>query len=514
MRLRNSIKNIYISILTQIVMVFLGFISRRIFITNLGSEYLGVNGLLINILSMASLVEAGIGASITYSLYKPLAENDTIKIISLVQLYKKVYRVLAVVICMICLGIFPFLNVLITKSTDIPHLKLVYVIFVINNVIIYFNAHKWALINADQKAFVLGKNNLLFSILTTVGKIIIIKATSNYILFLLIELIITILQNIYNGRVVNNRYPYILSKEKYSVDIDTKYKIRKNVKALFMHKIGSYVVFGTDNILITAFVGLRSVGLYSNYTLIIDQLKGLLNPVLNGISESVGNLLVTEDDKKIERVFNQVYLVNFWIYSFSSIFLYNLLEPFIDSFFGKNLLLDKFTFLMILTNFYVTGMRESIYIFKTKGGIFNEDKFIPILEALVNLSVSIIMLKLIGLAGVFIGTIISTLLLPFWIQAKLVYNNILNKSVFEYLRKYVLYILIMIIAAIPTTFICNKIEMSNVLISLINKGIICIIIPNFIFVCALFKTSEFQDLYNLILGILKKVFNLSNSEVV
>ena len=174
MRIKNSIKNIYYSLLIQVCMTLLGFISRRVFINNLDIEYLGVNGLLTNILSMLSLVEGGIGASIVYNMYKPLAEDDKPAIIALVQLYKKLYMVVAAVVFAISLLIYPFLGKIMKDSNNVAYITIIYFIFVGKNIVTYLNAHKWSLINADQKGYVLNKYNLRFNIATSIIKILVL----------------------------------------------------------------------------------------------------------------------------------------------------------------------------------------------------------------------------------------------------------------------------------------------------------------------------------------------------
>lgn len=502
MRIKNSIKNIYISILTQIIITFLGFISRKVFIDSLGTEYLGVNGLLTNVLSMLSLVEGGIGTSIVYNLYKPLAENDKIRIISLVQLYKKLYGILAIVISGLSLTLYPFLGVLIKDGSEITFINIIYFIFVFKNIISYLNAHKWSLINADQKGYVLAKYNLIFSVVTTISKIVVLVITNNYIVYLLIELGIFIVQNLCNGKIVNQRYPYIKTKKKYIVEKDIKNNLIINVKALFLHNIGSYCVFGTDNILISAFISVKAVGLYSNYTMIIGQLSSLLIPILNGIGASVGNLIATESKEKSYEVFNVIYLINFWIYGICAIFLYNLLEPFINWWLGAGLLLDKLTFIVILINFYITGMRGSILTFKSKAGIFTNDKYVPLIEALINLGSSLILVEYFGISGIFIGTTISTIVLPLWLQAKLVYNKLFEKSISIYLKKYLLYLGIVFGVGIITTILCNRIIVDE-FIGLVIKGLICVIVPNIILVLIFYKTKEFKYILNIITTISK-----------
>ena len=396
------------------------------------------------------------------------------------------------------------------SESAITSINIIYFIFVAKNMISYLNAHKWSLINADQKGYVLAKYNLVFNIITTISKIIILMLTKNYILFLLIETGIFIIQNLWNGKIVNQRYTYIKTKKKYSIEREVKHNLITKVKALFLHNIGSYCVFGTDNILISAFISVKAVGLYSNYTMIIGQLSSLLTPIIGGIGASVGNLIAIESKEKNYEVFNVIYLINFWIYGVCAIFLYNLLEPFINWWLGEGLLLDKLTFIIILINFYISGMRSSVITFKTKAGIFNNDKYVPLIEAVINLGSSIILVKYFGLAGIFMGTTISTITLPLWIQSKLVYNNVFNKSVNQYFKKYFLYLGLTIIIGLLTTVLSNIITITGI-IGLVFKGVICVTVPNIILVLIFYRTDEFKYILNIIKNILRYKKNIRNN---
>ncbi|MFV0973352.1 oligosaccharide flippase family protein [Bacillus sp. BSL6] len=497
MRTMHSIKNISISILSQMVIVILGFISRKVFLDSLGIEYLGIDGLLINILSMLVLIEAGIGASIVYNLYKPLAENNQYKIIALVQLYKKIYQILAIIILVISAMIYPVLSHLMKDGESISNVAIIYSIFVVKNVVTYLNAHKRSLIQADQRGYVLARVDLLFQVVTTIFKIFILMYTKNYILYLIIELSIYVIQNVVNGRIVNKNYSYIKTKKKYSIDNDTKEKLIINVKAMFLHNIGGYIVFGTDNILISSFIGLAMVGIYSNYTMIINQLAAVVNPILNGIEASVGNLIATENSDKNYAIFKVTYLVNFWIFSFCTIFLFNLLEPFIGWWLDKKYLLNNIVFVVILINFYITGMRTAIAIFKNKAGLFVQDKYIPLVEAIINLSLSILLAKMFGLVGIFIGTAISTIATVLWIQPYIVYRNLFKKSVWKYFTTYVFYVFLTVVTGFITTSICNYFIEGSTFISLVGKGVICLLVPNVIYVLIFYKSTEFQYVRNI-----------------
>jgi O-antigen/teichoic acid export membrane protein len=492
MRTKHSIKNITISIFSQVIIVLLGFISRKIFLDSLGVNYLGVNGLFTNILSVLSLVESGIGISIVYNLYKPLAEDKKDKIIALIQLYKKAYGILAIITFLISLSLYPFLGVLMKNGETISYVAIIYLIFVAKNIVSYLNAHKWSLINADQRGYVLAKVNLLFQVITTIAKIIVLILTQNFILYLIIELVLYIIQNIINGSAVNKRYSYINTKKKYPLDQETKDNLIKNVKAMFLQNIGGYLVFGTDNILISSFISVAVVGLYSNYTMITQQLSALVNPILGGIGASVGNLIATESSEKNYSIFKITFLVNFWIYSICVIFLWNLLEPFLDWWLGEGYLLDRIAFVFILVNFYLDGMRTAIATFKNKAGLFVQDKYAPVIEGLINLGSSLILVKSFGLAGIFMGTTLSTIATVLWTQPCIVYKHIFKKSVWSYFIKYGLYFTLTLVTASVTTIICNKFVLGHSFVSLVEKGLICLFVPNIIYISIFYKREEFS----------------------
>jgi O-antigen/teichoic acid export membrane protein len=511
MRTNNSLKNIYIGVISQLVIVLLGFISRKVFLDSLGVEYLGVNGLFTNVLSMLALVESGIGTSIVYFLYKPLAINDKPKIIALIQLYKKAYKIIALLVLLLSLALYPFLDTLIRDGGSLSNVTIIYFIFIAKNMTYYLNAHKVTLINADQKGYILARVNLLFQVSTTVAKIIILLLTKNYILYLLIELLLFIVQTLYNGRIVEKKYDYIKTKEKFNITKTEKDQLIINIRALFLHNIGTYFVFGTDNLLISSFIGIATVGLYSNYTMIIGQLGALVSPLLGGVGASIGNLIAIEENEKRYSIFKILYLMNFWIYSFCVIFLYVLLEPFLNWWLGEGYLLDPLTFIIILVNFYLGGLRSSILTFKVKGGIFDQDKYIPLFEAAINLVASLILVKYLGLAGIFLGTTLSTLFV-FFNAPYLVYKYIFDLPVWSYFKSYLLYGALTIITLLITLILCNTLVEGNRFSDLIFKGIICLVIPNIVYTTVFYNSNEFKYIKNILLSrILKTKIKISNT---
>ncbi|MBP3038603.1 oligosaccharide flippase family protein [Bacillaceae bacterium Marseille-Q3522] len=502
MRTVYSLKNVSVGIAAQIIIVLLGFVSRKVFVDQLGIEYLGIDGLLTNVLSVLALIESGIGISIVYNLYKPLAEKDQEKTIALIQLYQKAYAVLALLIFMITLCLYPFLGYFIKDDQAIPELTFIYFIFAAKNIVSFLNAHKFALINADQRGYVLIRINLLFQVLTTMSKITILYMTENYVFFLLFDLFLYIIQIAVNTRSVHKRYPFIKTKQKYQVDAKTKANLIMNVKAMFFHNLGSFLVTGTDNLLISGFIGLAAVGIYTNYLMIIQQLAALVKPVISGVGASIGNLIATETREKNEFIFNITFFVSFSVFSICVIFLYNLLDSFITWWLGGQFILEKGVLLIILMNFYLNGMRSAVVTFKSKAGLFVQDKYVPVVEGVINLIVSLILVRQFGLAGIFIGTTVSHLLTSFWTQPIIVFKHLFKRTARSFYQKYLYYTCLALLVGIGTTMLCELFTDENRFMILIAKGLVCLAIPSICYSILFYKTPEFQYLLQSLRAVL------------
>ncbi len=502
MRVKSSLLNITAGLANQFIITALSFISRTIFISTLGIEYLGVNGLFTNILAMLTLAEAGLGVSIMYSLYKPVAENDHYRINILMKFYRNTYLVIAAIVLILGLSIMPFLDFFI-KDAKVENIHLIYLIFLLNTVAPYFYVHKNSFLNVSQKGYIVTGIYSISSIISICIKIGILHYTQNYILYLIIDSVITILNSIILAIIVNRMYPFLRDKVKGKLDPETKGSITKNVKAIVLQNLGNYFIFGTDNIIISSFVSIAAVGLYSNYNMLIEICRTFINQVFNNIYHSVGNLVASESKEKIYFIYKVYRLVNFWLYSFFTIFLAIMLEPFITVWLGSDFLFDDALIFILMFIFYERGMRNSITTVKTTAGIFHEDRFAPIAQAIINLGISIILVKSIGITGVFIGTLISQVSVPFWTTPYLVYKKVFKMKVASYYSQYLLYSLIMVTTYFLTNIISSFISVESY-ISLIALGIICFIVPNVVFVLVFKRTDEFIYVMNIFKSLFRK----------
>lgn len=507
MRTDNTIKNLISGVSLTLVMTLLGFVTRKLFVDSIGVEYLGLNGLLTNILSVVSLLEAGFGTSIVYNLYKPLANKDESRVIALIQLYKKIYQYIGIGVLLMGLSIYPFLDVFIKDGNSLQYISIVYFIFLFNSLLPYLTAYKWSLINADQKQYKLITINVIYQVGLNLTKLAILYYTKNYILYLIVESIFGIMLNIAVIRKVNKLYPYILTKIKHQIDPKTKQTLISNSKALFLHSLGGYFAHSTDNIIISSFVSISAVGLYSNYTLITSYVNGIVSQILNSFSESVGNLIATESAQRIYDIFKTIFLLNFIVISIPVIILANTLNPFIIWWLGSQYQLDNATILVILLNFFIFGIRTSALTFKVKSGIFRQDRFTPLLQGLINLVLSLIFVQFWGITGVLLGTTVSVLSIGFWQFPRLIYKHAFKQPLKKYFIMYAKYSIITSLAFLGSYLTCNLLS-DNSIWSIIIRGIISLIIPIVIYYITLYKTTAMKQLlFTYIKPIMMKFFN-------
>ena len=301
---------------------------RIVFTKTLGQDYLGVESVFVNLISMFSLAELGITLSISFSLYKPLAENDTKKISALMTLYKKIYQTVGIFILVVGFIIMPFLTHFIDNST-ITNFYFIYVLYLVDSAMTYLITYKEVLIIADQKNFKINKYNIFAILSTNLLQILFLYLTKNFIIYILIKISVQFLQRIIINRYISKLYAYIDFNAKEKLEKQEMNTIKKNVKSMFTQKIGNYLLNGTDSLIISKYVGLGVVGIYSNFLSITTILKNVINSITSGVTASFGNLIAKDDSKTQENVFDIMNYISFGICAFITIELYFLLNPFI-----------------------------------------------------------------------------------------------------------------------------------------------------------------------------------------
>jgi len=505
LRTKHSFKNALFSFGNTFIITILSFFARKIFVEVLSTYYLGLNGLFTNLISMLSLAELGIGTAITFSLYEPLANNNKAKIKALMQFYKKAYYIIAGIIFSSGFVLSFFLNYIVKESErGSGYLQLVFILFLLNTSITYLFSYKRTLITADQKKYKLVPYLTGFKVILIIAQSTVLILTQNFILYLITKVIVTIVENVIINRYINKKYKFINSDINKDLPVEEKKLIKKNVKAMFFHKIGSYIINGTDNIIISSFINVSTVGLYSNYGLVINTIKTFLSKIINSTTASFGDLIAKENKSKQQEVFNQINFLTFWSFSWAIICLYILLNPFISLWLGKNYLIEQTIINIVLMNLFLVGMRIPLGIMISASGLFEKNKFIPLIQSAINLIVSIILVRKIGLAGVFMGTLVSSIAAPNWYRPIVVYKYIFDDSVINYFKELFFYLFVFIINIIITNEIKTLFFSEVNLINFIFNMLMCTIIPNLIIIIIFHKTNEFKKTKKMFVKLIKK----------
>lgn len=489
-RLQNTLRNSSVSMFCQLATSVLSFINRTFFIYFLNVTYLGVSGLFSNILSMLSLAELGIGTAIIYKLYKPLAEKDTKQIQALMNFYKNAYQVIGCIIFIVGMSLIPFLDTIVGKHEDIPYFTFLYVLYLINSASSYFFTYKRSILSADQKEYINSLNRLVFIIIQNIVQFWVLLITRQFIAYLIVTIICTIASNLRISYICNKMYPYLRNNKEH-MDRAEKKDLYKYVFAQTCHQIGGVVVNGTDNVLITTLVdnGLLNVGIYSNYNMILGVLKSFINSIFNSAVASVGNLNVSGDSRKSKEIFNQMFFLNYLFYGFTTVCFFNLAQFFVKLWIGEKFLLAEMVLLVVVVNYYLSGMRQSCIIYNTTLGLFWNDRYKPLFEAAINLVASIFLIKKFGMIGVFLGTVVSNLSTNVWVEPYLLYKYGFKQKLRDYFFRYGVYTFVVIVAGCASRLILSMLPAESWIDWLLQASI-CLILVVMILVIPFWKSKE------------------------
>ena len=496
-------KNIRYSILNYIIIVLIKFLVRTIFIKILSIEYLGINGFFTNILIMLSLVELGIGPAIVYSLYKPLAYGDKNTVKAIMYLFKKVYIAIGGIILALGLLLYPWLDSFIKDGQTVPDVHYFYLVFLLNTVVSYLWTYKRSLLIADQKQYVVNIYQAAVQVIVAILQIIFLIIFENYWCFIILMLLGTVLENFSIARKADKEYPY-LKEYANKLNDDIKQQIVKNTKAMICHKIGGMVVFSSSNLVLSKFAGLAAVGLYSNYYMVIAALNNFAGKFSEAITASVGNLMVVEESGKKVKAFKFTEFITALQASICFCGLYVLFNPFVELWVGKEYLFDEAVVAAMAFSFYLTYMRKAVLMFRDAAGLYWNDRYKPVAEAIINLTASIYLTIHYGVIGVVLGGIISTLLTCFWIEPYILFSNGINVRLKDYFVCYFKYTGVAFSSVLVSKFIYTNLFTEVSLINFIGGIFLCVVITLLLWFAVFRNREEMQCLKNFVIRKIKK----------
>lgn len=504
-RTKSSLVNSVAGAVSYLVLMLSNFIVRAKFVETLGENVLGLNALFTNIISMLALAELGLGTGLIYKLYKPVADHDVPRIQTLLRFYKRAYMIIGGVILTagFALSFFVFL---FDKSRVFSreYVGMTFFLFVLDVLASYLFAHQKALITADQKNYIINLIHAGAQIATCALQILLLTATKSFVLYILAKIVCRVGEGLVIHRQYRRLYPDIRLRDCRPIDREERRDLFHNINAMLYHRIGSFSLSSTSNLIITYFVNLVTVGIYSNYTLITNTINNLIAQMFQGVTASFGDLIHTEKTEKAIDRFNILYFVNFLLISFCSTSLLVLMEPFIALWLGPRFVLGRETLLLILLYFYIYGMRRVIFMARDSAGLYRPDRYMPLLETAINLGLSIALVGPFGVNGVLIANLISMLVIPFWIQPLIVYRYILHRPVRQYFLRYGVYAAAALIGAGITFALCSCLpEGLGRWPDLILRGVLCILVPNALNLILFWRTPECRSVRCLLLSLVR-----------
>ncbi len=471
MRTRYTLINMLVNIGGQFFTMLLSFINRMVFIHCLSAAYLGVNGLFTDVLSILNFAELGIGTAMVFSMYEPAARDDEQKLARLMNLYKWMYRAVAATVLLFGLVLLPFLSYLIKGGEGIEHITLIYMIYVLGSASSYLLNYKSSIYQAYQKGYIRAGWNMVCEFIKTVLQIAILLLTGNFILYLVVQQAVQFLPNIMVSRRVDKEFPY-LKECRELPDREERSGILKNIGAMSMHKLAIVIVRNTDSLLMSSFIGLTTVGLYSNYRLVINALNNLMTKVVTAFSGSVGNFAALENSDRLYQVYKEMDFLFFMLSGYLTGGLMMLFNPLIALLFGEEYCFPMATVVFIVTEFYITRMRQTNLLFREVMGLFWNDRYKAVAESIINLAVSLVLVQRYGVTGIIWGTIISTLCTCTWIEPyiflKYGVQDAWQKKLRAYFAEYLKRLLLTVAVSAAAVFWVQRFPVGNFCIFILD----------------------------------------------
>ncbi|MEG0075278.1 MAG: oligosaccharide flippase family protein [Eubacterium sp.] len=491
MRIKSVLKNSTYSIASYGILAVLGLINRKAFVYFLGIELLGYEGLFANIFSILSLAELGVSSVITYSLYEEIVNDNEAEIAKLMMIYQLMYRIIGFAVTIIGITLFFFLPYIIKDNTiNWNYVRIIYLVQLIATVCTYFLSYKRILYVTDQKEFVCVKVDTLIKIVMLIVQTIIIVFLKNYILYLLCTVFSNIIANIIIARKCDKAYPYA-KKAKITFADFKKRHFFKDLKNFLVHKI-SYVVYGgTDNIVISAILGIQSVALYSNYVLIKNQIISINNKIMQPMQASIGNLIYTENKEKAKELFNLFDLLSFFFAAFVGTSYSVLFQPFIALWLGDQYLLPVSFVFFLAFNEFLGCHFQILCLYRNAFGSYENDKKYMVLSAITNLILSIGLAPFWGITGIVFGTVIGHLFIIYG-RMQFVFRLYFKTSMKHYILVHLGEIGIAVIEFLLTYKIA--LLLPNTFIGFMGKIGLCLLIPTGINLIIFMRTKEFTYL--------------------
>ena len=478
---KNVVRGIFFGFINKAVVIITPFILRTVLIRQFGMEYAGLTNLFTSILSVLNMAELGFASAAAYSLYKPIAEEDTEKVCALLNYYRKIYNTAGCIVLITGALCIPFLDLLIKGSYPSEiNLKLLYMIYLLDSAVSYFLfAYKSLILNAYQRVDIISIVHTIINMTSFVAKVFVLVVLKAYYIFVLCGLVATVLNNLFVARYVTVHFPDykchgILPKNE-------KRDVIKNAYGMFLFKICSVTRNSLDSVFISAFIGLAATSIYGNYYMILQGVTKIQQVIRESVQGGIGNKIVLNSP---EQNHNEMFTLMFlyaWLSGVMTACMLCLYQPFIKLWVGSESLLDEPTMIMFCIYFYTLSIGGIRYLYHQAAGLYWKKRYWTVAEAIVNVVGNYVLLKLFGLFGVVLSTVVSLITIDFFYSSTIVYDEYFkNGKIWAYYKKHFIYAAVTFLGCFPAYVICKSIPLEGFL-ALIVRLFICLIVSNAVF---------------------------------
>lgn len=508
-RTKNAGRNIIFGTILKVYQMVIPFLMRTVMIYSMGVEYLGLNSLFTSILQVLNLAELGVGSAMVYSMYKPIAEDNKREICALMKLYRFYYRIIGIIILVAGMCLLPFIPKLI--KSDVPQNININILYLLNLAITVLSywlfAYKNCLLDAYQRRDVTSKVTLITNTLQYGLQIVVLFFLKNYYIYVIVMLVTQILTNVSIAYVVTKMFPQYIPKGKMSSqDIQI---INHRIRDLFTSKIGSVIVNSADTLVISAFLGLKMLAIYQNYFYILTAIIGIVGILFGSCTAGIGNSIIVETKEKNFNDLKKFTFILMWISGFSATCLLCLYQPFMEIWVGKNLQLEFGAVICFTVYYFVYELNQLLNLYKDASGMWHEDRFRPLVTALTNLGLNLVMVQFWGIYGVLLSTVLSMLFVGMpWLLHNLFTVIFKHYQMRSYLKGVFMYTTVAVATAALTFCVCEQMPLRGWNL-LICRTAICCIIPNVIFFITYKKLKEFSASIELLDRLTKGKFHFA-----
>lgn len=475
-RASRSARNAAVSVATQVLTVVLSFVVRSVFVATLGVEVLGVNTLLTSVVALLAVADLGVNAAIMFALYAPLREGDHARVAAIVAHAAKMFRLVALGVALVGLGVLPFLDRLIKLDDPVEHVGLYYLVLLSNAVVGYLMMNRVMLLNADQRIYLTKLYSLVFTVLRSIVQVVALLMWGSFLWFLVIQVVFTIVNNVFVFVRVGSLYPY-LKMEEEELSKSERRDILRSVRAAVVYRVGGLVLNNSGPVLVSTIVGTLALGYYSNYLLVVGSVAMITEVAFAAIAPSVGNLLAAGRSVAGRSVFDEMVLLSLIVHGVVGVVMVAMLSDFVELWLGESFVLSPYVVAAIVLNFYVVGTQMPLWAFRSATGLFRETQYVIVMTAVASIGLSLLLGPQIGLAGVLIAPVLARLVTTAWYEPLLLVRRHLGGTASSYFVRQLVAVLIWVAGSVLVLWIGSLVAVGPLGQLAIKSAALVILLP-------------------------------------